>query len=553
MSANELLKGHPLAAVGLSAVTATEGADGSAELQQFESAIRDYSLNRTGVDWALVERLGSIVAAQRCDLKVYSYLSLAAFCAAADEHEASPYLALGAALHALGDVIEKGWERCLPRLPARRQAQLKWLSEELCLPLKARPPRPAELPAFLTCLAEAERVAELSGQALSLGYPLLRELREVLAAHKPESPPAAAPAPAAQPPSPPALPTAKAEPTPAVQALPKAMPPPAAPTPEPKSVAASQPATPKHDEKPTTLSKEALEDSLAELVTLVTAQMRSESLLDPTPYWLLRALRWSTHDLLRPERVQEVVANQYQTVLPPHPDHKNLLRQFAARLADGQYADVLAECEELFGTYPLWLDLQRFTAAALDALDATTARQVLRSEMRLLLARCPEITRFRFGDREATPLAHSDTVSWLQEELGHAGANETKAAAPKSIDSTFAMSEDLDPGVRKLQTALATAKTGQERFELRLALGEFLLGKQRSDIAMPIAQALLASARAHRLGQWQPELFRRALSLAVRTARAAELGAPRRAALWRRLCQFSPETALLLGPEIPSD
>ena len=36
------------------------------------------------------------------------------------------------------DLLEHGWERCLPSTPSRRQGQLKWLSEELASILKER-------------------------------------------------------------------------------------------------------------------------------------------------------------------------------------------------------------------------------------------------------------------------------------------------------------------------------------------------------------------------------------------------------------------------------
>lgn len=538
MSESALLKDHPLAAVGLRAVQADEGADVTAELQQFEAAIRDYSLNRPGVDWALVERLGTALAARRCDLKVYGYLLLAAFYVNATDDEGSPFVELAAGLHALGDVIEKGWERCTPRLPARRQAQLKWLSEELSIPVGARKPRPREVPALLACTEEAERVGELCGQALGLNYPLLRELRAALVAHKPPPPPE--PPPAAKAPA-----AVKSAPPPPIESPPKVAA--NAPTIAAASSPAAAPALPSN---PSTLSREALEDSLAALVTFLAAQLRAESVTDPTPYWLLRALRWASHDALQDARTREIVGNKYQTVLPLPPDHRNLMKQFPARLAEGQHAEVLAECEELFATYPLWLDLQRFVAAALAALGATTARAVVVSQVLLLTTRCPEVVRFRFGDRDATPLASAETLDWIQEEQ-RAGAG--GASAPAAGPTEVHLPDELAPAVSELQKLIGQAGSAQRRFELQLQLGEVLLAKQRSDIAMPLIDSMLVAIDTYRLTEWQPELCERALRLAVRTGRAATLVEPRRAALWSRLCQLSPTAALILGPEILSE
>ena len=414
----EVLRDHPLTGVGLAAVAAPESGDSPPELQKFEDAIRSYSLNRTGVDWALVERLGRGLAAERCDLKIYGYLLLAAFYRASAEEDESPFLALAAALHALGDVIEKGWERCVPRVAGRRQTWFKWISEELTAPVKGRVPKPAEHVALAACMQEAERVAELSGKALGLDYPLLRELRETLTALAP--PPAVV---AAPPPKPRNAEPAVAAPVSAA-VTPAAVPPPLSPAPAPVTTpapvrAAEPPPVPSSVPivtDPTSLSREALEDALATMVTLLAEQLRSESLTDPAPYWLLRALRWASHDLLRPERAQEVIANHNKTMLPLPPEYKAQSKQIPAWLLGGQYAEVIAACEELFTTYPLWLDLQRWVASALNALGADAAQQVITAEVSLLLSRCPEVARFRFSDRDGTPFADAETVSWLSSQ-----------------------------------------------------------------------------------------------------------------------------------------
>lgn len=544
----EVFRDHPLAGVGLAAVSAPESTEVLPELQKFEDAIRSYSVDRIGVDWALVERLGTALASQRCDLKIYGYLVLAAFYRASAEEDESPFLALAAALHAMGDVVEKGWERCVPKIVARRQIWFKWLSEELTGPVKARAPKPAEQAAFRACVQEAERVADLSGKALGLDYPLLRELRETLTSLAP--PPAAAPPPPLPPPKRPP------EPAPAPPAIAASPPVPALPAPAPAATpaptsGAASPAEPPSVPiltDPTTMSRDALEDSLAATVTVLAGQLRSESLSDPAPYWLLRALRWAGHDLLRPERMQEVLANQNKTPLPLPADHKSQSKQIPAWLLAGRYAEVIAECEELFATYPLWLDLQRWVVSALTALGATPAQKAITAQLTLLLARCPQIARFRFSDRDTTPFADEETATWLNRQLQRTESEERPTALPAEVPA-IAIPEGLLPGVQFLQKALTQATSGRRRFELQLDLAELLLTHQRSDIAMPVVDALLGAAEAHRLAEWHPELCERALRLAVKTARAAELEAPRRAALWSKLCQLSPTEALQLGPE----
>lgn len=571
-----LVAEHPLVALGSSAAAAAEPLDSDPLLLEFNTSISPYSTDRLRMDWPRVQRVASAMAAQRCDLKVYGYLALAGFHSAGDDE--SPYLPLAAVLHALGDVIELGWARCLPKSDSRRQGQLKWLSEELGALVKTRPPQPAQQPVLLACVSAAERAAELAGTALGLGYPILRELREALKEHERAMPApiaaiAAAPVPAASPAPPPVV----APPSPVLPAAVVAAPapivaPPVSTTPTAAPPASAAPiaapsasAAPSVSAAPTApppvsaapmapiaaaqLTREAVEDQLAALVVELASQLRADSLLDPAPYWMLRALRWANHDLLRPERVAEVQANKGRSQIPLPAGHAQLSKDFPRRLATGQpgqCAAVVAECEELFAMSPLWLDLQRWIDSGLQSLGAEPARAAVKDQVALLLRCCPQVTGLRFSDREATPFADAETVRWL---AGQHAAGSPDAAASPTRPAADGLPEGLLPGVQFLQQQLAKAPSGARQFELQLQLAELLLQNERSDIAMPIVELLLAAIELHHLATWQPDLCQRAVRLAVVTARAAQLAPARRSALWNRVCQLAPVDALQLGPE----
>ena len=128
-----------------------------------------------------------------------------------------------------------------------------------------------------------------------------------------------------------------------------------------------------------------------------------------------------------------------KTPLPVPQGHKNLSKQLPARLAQGQYAAVLLDCEELFSQYPLWLDLQRYAAQALEGLgpDGAEARAIISHQVVLLLNRCPDVVRFRFTDRDATPIADAETQTWLEGERGRLGGGPTvgaEGATPASAE-----------------------------------------------------------------------------------------------------------------------
>jgi type VI secretion system ImpA/VasJ family protein len=293
-----------------------------------------------------------------------------------------------------------------------------------------------------------------------------------------------------------------------------------------------------------------MEDQLASLVVQLASQLRADSPIDPAPYWMLRALRWAGHDLLRSEQVAEVLANKGRAHIPLPEGHGRLMKEIPRRLGAGQHADVVAECEELFAMNPLWLDLQRFIATGLEAMGAEQARAAVRAQVSLLLRCCPQIAELRFSDRDGTPFADAETLRWLEGEQTGGSRDLAVSVSPAASEQ---VPEGLLPGVQFLQKQLAQAASGARRFELQLRLVELLLSNERSDIAMPVVEQLLGAIDTHRLVEWQPELCQCAFRLAVRTARAAEVDAARRMALFGRLCQLAPADAVQLGPEsLPS-
>lgn len=560
--ADELLTTHPLFGLGMQAVANQETAD-PPELDKFNDAIAQYSLSRSA-NWEEVLTLASAVAARRLDIKVYGYLALAAFHSEREIEDGEPYTALGAAMNALRDVISQRWELCQPRIPAKRQSLLKWMSEELSEPVKARAPKSREAQSFLACQQACEQLASAAGTAMGFDYPLLREVREAIASHRAavdqvlakqrEAQKAAAPEPPAPKPEVAApsaekiaIPTAEIAQSDAVK---KPAPADSASSPAPEagnqaSAAPANEALPKLDD----MNQDALADHLASATARLAASLRAAAIADPSAYWISRALSWANHDLLRPERAAELATNKYKTPLPVPQGHKNLSKQLPARLAQGQHAAVLAECEDLFPLYPLWLDLQRWAAQALDALgpEAAAARRVVTYQVALLLARCPDVARFRYADRDATPVADAETQTWLESERSRIGTAASPADSRVAVEE--ALPEGLAPGVQQLQRMLDQAGSGRQRFELRLRIAELLLRHQRSDIAVPILTELLAVSETQHLREWQPDLMARVLRLSVEAARAAELDKTQRSLLWAKLCHENPVEALILGPE----
>lgn len=567
----ELLQNHSLASLGRQAVENSDATE-PPELARFNEAIAQYSLNRSA-KWEEVLSLATAIAAKRLDLKVYGYLALSAFHSERELEDGEPYLCLAAALTSLLDLVKLGWDRCLPRIPAKRQPLLMWMAQELVPAIQARPPKPREAQAFLCSQRVADELGSASGVAMGFDYPLLRELRDALNGHRAfvdevlakqqaaqkqaEQKQAAQPKPPTEvtsPASSSAIGTSEPESATAAPAAgataasPMVAQPAVAPNVQAAVAALGQGEPLPNLEE---LGLDALADHLGSATARLCAALRALSLTDPQAYWLSRSLRWATHDLLRPERAAEVAQNKWKTPLPVPQGHKNLSKQLPARLAQGQQAAVLSDCEDLFAQYPLWLDLQRYAAQALEGLgpDGVVARAILSHQIVLLLNRCPDVVRFRFSDRDATPVADPETQTWLEGERARLGAVPSAGAEGATSAASEPLPEGLAPGVSHLQRQILRAESGRQRFELRLRLVELLLRHQRSDIAVPVITDLLTSAEEHRLRDWQPELFARSLRLAVEAARAAELDRSARGQVWAKLCQVAPGEAIALGPE----
>ncbi len=123
--------------------------------------------------------------------------------------------------------------------------------------------------------------------------------------------------------------------------------------------------------------------------------------------------------------------------------------------------------------YPLWLDLQRHAAEALDALDRGAASGAILRETRALLVRSPWVARGTFAD--GRPFASEATQAWLAEPAPNAGGQSSR------IDAV-------------LQSAVDALRSG---------------AKER---ALQQLVPLLALAHVP-ASEWDPASFRRLLSL----------------------------------------
>jgi type VI secretion system protein ImpA len=132
--------------------------------------------------------------------------------------------------------------------------------------------------------------------------------------------------------------------------------------------------------------------------------MRQRNPASPVSYLLLRALRWG-----------EVRAtNGSAPDLPAPPSETRVALKTSA--AGNQWKRVLETAETAMSNTcgRGWLDLQRYTVCACDALGYADAAKALRTELKAFLADFPELPTATLNDDTGT--ANPETMNWLRKE-----------------------------------------------------------------------------------------------------------------------------------------
>src|SRR5262249_17408971 len=134
-----------------------------------------------------------------------------------------------------------------------------------------------------------------------------------------------------------------------------------------------------------------------------------ESLVNPVPYLLLRALRWGEL------RAAGSTLNPALLEAPPT-EKRTIIKKMSM---DGDWAGVL-ENAELAMSLPCgrgWIDLQRYAVRACESLgsDYEPVASGIRSALKALLADYPDLLNTSLMDD--TPAANLETQTWLKESI----------------------------------------------------------------------------------------------------------------------------------------
>lgn len=444
----------------------------------------------SGVDWARVADLcARVLREEGKDLNAAVWL----LCAWTSSHGIE---GLGCGIHVLRDVLENYWSDLTPavsRLRARRN-QCEWLLEWLDTKL-ATPFEPVAASHLQRLVDDWDAIDSFWRSQDSDGPGFFRMRRRLL-----DLPVEAEVAAVVEPV---ALATEPAT-GPGVQ--PPTQQAPAAPRVAP-AIAPMLTAVDVAVETNDSLEK-SINSVFGSLTPVINFCLEQQATL-PLLYRLSRQMAWMTIEQAPPAQ-----ANVTRLPAPP----ENQLESFTRLQASADPLDILRFCENRLGTYPFWLDLNRASHAALIRLGpgASTAASCVVQETRQLISRLPALAELSFADGQ--PFADGVTRAWIDEllQVDMKDAGGLDVIDQLIVDAKQAATEGLlEEALSRLQSRVQQSAAGRDRFRLRRAQCELL---HRFDPRAQLTVALdvlLNEAQAVGLQQWEPELIRPLLEIAV--------------------------------------
>ena len=232
---------------------------------------------------------------------------------------------------------------------------------------------------------------------------------------------------------------------------------------------------------------------------------------------------------------------------------RNALETLAS---SGDWQNLLNSAESQFLTTPLWLDLQRYVATALNGMGPMyeAAKKAVVFETIALEDRLPSVFKLSFKDGE--PFADGATNGWLAEarkEFGVGGGGGGGGGDDRLATALSEARKESKPekGVARLNQEVDGSAGRRDQFRARLELAKFCMGLKKIGVAQSILQGLDLESRKFDLDQWEPSLAAEALQCLYECTTSGK-GKPTpadlayRSGIFARFCCLNPSAALKL-------
>jgi type VI secretion system protein ImpA len=297
------------------------------------------------------------------------------------------------------------------------------------------------------------------------------------------------------------------------------------------------------------------DDATSRIVVAAKFLRRSDP-FNPAAYLLLRGLRWG-------ELRASATLDPKLLEAPP----TSVRTMLKGLLLDSRWADLLEACEGVMGTGQGrgWIDLQRYTLTACDALgsDYFAVGTAMRGALRGLLSDLPQLVDMTLMDD--TPTANAETRAWLRAEIAAEAA--TAAAPAEAVSSNGGAPEDngadsrvrdpfalasaevragrADRAISILMREAAREKTSRGRFLVQAQLARIMVDSGHEAVATPILEELIAEVDKHGLEQWEAgELVATPMALMYRVLTKTQADESQRQNLYLKICKLDPIQAI---------
>lgn len=273
--------------------------------------------------------------------------------------------------------------------------------------------------------------------------------------------------------------------------------------------------------------------------------LRAQDPTSPASYLLLRGWRWGELRSSGPTPNWALLAAAPLEV-----------RQTLKRLSlEPDWEKLLEASEEAMASEAGrgWLDIQRYTLLALEALgeEYAKAADAVREDLRALLADYPDLMNSSLDDD--TPAASPQTREFFAQQGISSG--EGRRAAPATTEPTpeELIREAVKKGRHEVALAIVARQmkletSGRARFQWKVEQAQILMQAGRAAVAFPILKEVTAELFERRLEDWEPAaVVVDPLVLYYRCLQELGIDGDERQRIYATVCRLDPVRAFELG------
>jgi type VI secretion system protein ImpA len=266
---------------------------------------------------------------------------------------------------------------------------------------------------------------------------------------------------------------------------------------------------------------------------------------DPTPYLILRGLRWGE---LR--RGGEGVDPKLLTAPPT-----SVRTRLKGHALDAQWEQLLEACEEVMATPHGrgWLDLQRYAVEACEGLGSEydLVAQAVKGALATLLKDLPGLADATLMDD--SPTANPETRAWLGSQIVPKADGEEDEPAFKPVRDDHALSRQVErlrksrpqQAIQLLMRQAQQEKSARARFLRRSQAAQIMVESGLEPVALPILKEMSEQIERHGLEEWEDgETVALPLGLLYRCMNKMNGDEHERQELYLRICRLDPMQAM---------